>query len=158
MPRMRARVLGLAVFALIAAGCDSSDEGTPAACLEPAGGYLEALEDAPGPVRVAGTTPISDCLRTDQSAGEIESVGQSLIEATTRLNATARRDPGGVSTVRLGYLSGSVHEGVGDDAGVTADLLRRLDSAARFNPGGGSPGASFERAFGKGYAAGQASG
>jgi hypothetical protein len=155
---MRARFLGLAVFALIAAGCDSNDEGTPAACLAPANGYLKALEDAPGAVRLDGTTPISDCLPGDQSAGEIESVGQSLVEAATRLNAKARRQPGGPSTVRLGYLSGAVHEGVGDDAGVSADLLRRLDSAARFNPGGGSPGASFERAFGKGYAAGQATG
>jgi len=36
--------------------------------------------------------------------------------------------------------------------------VRRLDAAARYEPGGGTLGAAFERGFGKGYAAGEQSG
>jgi hypothetical protein len=42
--------------------------------------------------------------------------------------------------------------------GIHEDLIRRLDAAARFTPKGESPGVAFERAFGEGYAAGQAQG
>ena len=53
----------------------------------------------------------------------------------------------------LGYLSGAVHEGASHASGVDADLVHQLDAAARYEPGGGTLGAAFERAFGKGYAA-----
>jgi len=145
-------------LAFAVAGCGSSDADTPAACLAPAAQYLKALQDAPGEVRLAGETPITDCISENQAGGEIQTVGQSLVEAATQLNAQARRDPGGRETVQLGYLDGAVHEAVSESGGINADLLRRLESAARFNPEGGSPGASFERAFGKGYAAGQDTG
>jgi hypothetical protein len=59
--------------------------------------------------------------------------------------------------VQLGYLAGAVHEGT-THVPSEADLVRRVDSAARYNPGGGTLGAAFERAFGKGYAAGEATG
>ncbi len=85
-------------------------------------------------------------------------MGQTVIEAATRLNARARRNPGGRDTVMLGYLAGAVHEGASDGAGADADLVRRLDAAARYVPGGGTLGAAFERAFGKGYAAGEQGG
>ncbi len=75
----------------------------------------------------------------------------------TSLNAQARRDPARPATVRLGYLDGAVHEGTAH-VPSEADLVRRVDTAARYNPGGGSLGAAFERAFGKGYAAGEATG
>lgn len=158
MRRMRRFLLGLTASALLAVGCGSSDEGTPSACLISASGYLQALEDAPGAVRLSGTTPISDCLSGSQSAGEQAQVGQTVIKAATRLNANARRDPGGAETVKLGYLVGAVQEGASHASGINADLVRRLDSAARFNPGGASPGVAFERTFGKGYAAGQDTG
>ena len=41
---------------------------------------------------------------------------------------------------------------------IHTDLVRRLNSAARFTLTGGTPPASFERAFGRGYAAGHSSG
>jgi hypothetical protein len=154
----RASVL-LIPLAFVVAGCGSSNGGgTPAACLAPVAQYLKALKDAPSEVRLAGETPISDCISENQAGGEIETVGQSLIQAATQLNGQARRDPGGSETVQLGYLDGAVHEAVPEGGGINADLLRRLESAVRFNPEGGSPGASFERAFGKGYAAGQDTG
>ncbi len=143
------------VLALLAAGCGSSGgSATPAACLAPAGRYLSALEDAPGEVRLEGGTAISDCF----TGNEDPDIGQTVIRAATVLNAEARRDPSGPQTVMLGYLAGAVHEGAAHASGADADLVRRLDAAARFSPGGGTLGAAFERAYGKGYAAGEQGG
>jgi len=57
--------------------------------------------------------------------------------------------------VQLGYLIGAVARGA--DA-IHTDLARRLNAAARFSQTGGTLPASFERAFGRGYAAGHSSG
>jgi len=125
----------------------------------PARAYLAALTAAPGEVRLAGEVPISDCLGDGQGAGVQANVGQTVITVATELNAKARRDPGGRETVQLGYLVGAVQEGASDASGTNIDLVRRLDAAARFNPGGrGAFGVAFEHAYGKGYAAGQESG
>jgi hypothetical protein len=147
----------LAVVALLF-GCGSDGDETPAACLVPASDYLEALGAAPGDVRLADQTPISECVTSGQASGELNQVGQSVIEAATKLNAEARRDPSGHSTVELGYLVGAVQQGASDAGGELVDLVRRLDAAARFNQGGEPLPAAFERAFGEGYAAGQESG
>jgi hypothetical protein len=156
---VRSLAVSLVLLAALVAGCGSSGESsTPLACLAPTGQYLQALRDAPGEVRLAGQTAISDCLSGTQAAGDQAQVGQTVIEAATELNAQARRDPSGDDTVRLGYLVGAVQEGASHASGVDADLVRRLDTAARFEPSGGSLGVAFERAFGKGYAAGQQSG
>jgi len=77
---------------------------------------------------------------------------------STRLNAEAREDPSGEASVELGYLIGAAQEAGAETGGVHTDLLRRLDAAARFNPGGEPLPAGFERAFGEGYAAGQQNG
>jgi hypothetical protein len=154
----RAAVVSLLV-AVFAAGCGSSSgESTPTHCLLPTGSYLKALRAAPGQVRLGDETAISDCFGATQGAGELANVGQTVIEAATRLNAEARRDRGGRDAVMLGYLVGAVHEGASHASGADADLVRRLDAAARFNPAGGTLGAAFERAFGKGYAAGEQGG
>jgi hypothetical protein len=145
--------------ALALAGCGSSGgSDTPAACLAPASAYVRALTAAPGEVRLDGDTAISSCLTEGQSGGQLATVGDSMVTAATKLNAAALRDPAGQATVSLGYLDGAVHEGASTTGGIHADLVRRVDAAARFNPGGGSPGAEFERGFGKGYAAGQQTG
>jgi hypothetical protein len=155
MRRSCAALLLLAVFA----GCGSNGgDATPTACLDPAAAYLSALRAAPGQVRLGGGTAISDCFGATQEGGELADVGQTVIRVATRLNAEARRDPGGEDTVMLGYLAGAVHEGTSHAAGADADLVRRFDAAARFSPGGGTLGAAFERAFGKGYAAGEQDG
>jgi len=156
---MRRAALPLIALALLLAGCGSSTTSeTPPACLAPAAQYVRALQAAPGEVRVGGETAISDCFSATQAAGDQAQVGQAVIEAATELNAAARRDPGGADTVSLGYLVGAVQEGASHASGIDADLVRRLDTAARFNPGGGMLGAAFEHAFGKGYAAGQQGG
>jgi len=78
-----------------------------------------------------------------------------MIVAATKLNAEARKVPGGQASVELGYLIGAVSNGA--DA-VHTDLVRRLNSSARFSETGGTLPASFERAFGRGYTAGRSSG
>jgi len=144
----------LAAAAVLVAGCGSKGStDVPVACAGTADSYLNALEAAPGTVRLDGETPISDCFTGTESPD----VGQAVIEAASSLNAQARREPAGAATVSLGYLAGAVHHGTAD-VPSEADLVRRVDSAARYTPGGGSLGASFERAFGKGYAAGEATG
>ena len=158
--RMRRPTACLAIAAALAlAACSSDDEdSTPAACLAPAGDYVSALEAAPGEVRLGDETPISACLVGGQSPAELAGVGESMVEAATELNAAARRDPKGDDTVRLGYLVGAVQRGAGETGGIHADLVRRLDAAARFAPEGERLPLSFERAYGEGYAAGQESG
>lgn len=143
-----------AVIGILLAGCGSKGPTTtPDACLEPVAGWTAALDAAPGAVRLNGQTPISDCFTGTESPD----IGQTAIKTATLLNAQARRDPGGPETLRLGYLDGAVHEGTAR-VPSEADLVRRVDTAARYNPRGGSLGAAFEHAFGKGYAAGQATG
>jgi hypothetical protein len=104
-------------------------------------------------VRLGGDTPISSCF----TGAESPDVAQTAVKAATVLNGRARRDPGGQAAVSLGYLDGAIHAGTAH-VPSEADLVRRIDTAARYNPHGGSIGAAFERAFGKGYAAGEATG
>lgn len=145
----------LACLSLLGPGCSSQrDERLPAACLAGSGAYLAALESAPRQVRLAGETPISDCLPSDQEGGELATVGGELVRAATALNLAARRDREGAEGVRLGYLVGAIERGA---EGIHADLVRRVNSAARYSPDG-LPPAGFERGFGRGYAAGLESG
>lgn len=154
---MRRAACLLVLVGLVLAGCGSSDGGdTPSACLAPAATYLKALEAAPEPVRLAGETPISDCLVDDQSAGDLADVGASLVETASVLSAGAERDPGGPQTVQLGYLIGAVQEGASRTSGIHADLVRRLEAASRYlKPRGTS---SFDLAYARGYAAGRSGG
>ena len=78
--------------------------------------------------------------------------------AATELNRRRRDDPAGMATVELGYLIGAVQEAASTTGGIHEDLVIRLDAAARSRGRIKRGPASFERAFGAGYAAGQRSG
>jgi hypothetical protein len=141
----------LALAALLAAGCSSDkDEQAPSACLAGSAAYLEALQAAPNEVLLEGEAPISDCLTPDQEGGQLAGIGEEMVAAATDLNATAQEDPTGPEALQLGYLVGAVERG---SEGIHADLVRRLNSAARFSPDGLLP-PEFERTVGEGYAAG----
>jgi hypothetical protein len=156
MPNRVAVALVAACVLLAASGCGTKkNDLAPAACLVTNRGYLRALERAPAAVRLAGTTPISDCLVPEQDAGQLANIGREMVVAATKLNVEARGDPGGAAALQLGYLIGAVAKGADP---IHTDLVRRLNSAARFSATGGTLPASFERAFGRGYAAGRASG
>jgi hypothetical protein len=151
----RSSIALVVAAALLVAGCGTKkNDLAPAACLVSNEGYLRALKRAPAPVRLAGTTPISDCLVPEQDGGQLANVGEPMIIAATKLNAEARRGSD-AATLQLGYLIGAVSKGA--DA-IHTDLVRRLNSAAQFSQTGGTLPASFQRAFGRGYAAGHTSG
>jgi hypothetical protein len=146
----------LAAALVTAAGCGSDEESTtPVACLGPASTYLDALEAAPGDVRLDGTTPISDCVVAAQEGGPLAQVGESAVGAATRLNREIRGGVDQSTAVQLGFLVGAIQEGASETGGIHEDLVLRLDAAARFTGRREAFGARFERAFGEGYAAGQ---
>jgi hypothetical protein len=130
-------------------------EGAPAACVTSRDVYLQALESAPGEVRLEGEVPISECLVPSQEGGELANVGEELIGTATALNAEARENPGGAASVRLGFLMGAVNKGADP---IHTDLVRRLNSSAQFSETGKSLPPEFQQAFGRGYAAGVQSG
>ena len=148
-------IAALAAGALALGACGSDDEtDVAAACLGDASAYASALRSAPDEVRLDGETPISECLVPNQEGGQLATIGRQMVVAATRLNTDARRDPAGPEAVQLGYLVGAIERG---GEGIHADLVRRVNSAARFGPEGLLP-AEFERTFGQGYAAGLESG
>ena len=160
MPRAAVALTTLlaACAAFAAAGCSSGEDEAaqeaPAACLSGSDAYLAALEVAPGEVLLEGETPISDCLTPEQEGGQLATIGKEMIAAATELNAAAQRDPTGPEALQLGYLVGAVEEG---KEGIHADLVLRLNAAARFSREGLLP-SEFERTFGEGYEAGLESG
>jgi hypothetical protein len=157
---MRVPIAAILVTAcvVLAAGCGKQDDSTPVACLEGAGAYVSALSAAPGEVRLDGETPISACLAENQQGGDLATVGEALVEATTELNGEARSDPGGNANLQLGYLLGAAQRGADSSEGIHADLIRRLTVAARYAPGREPLPAAFLATYREGYDAGHAKG
>jgi len=156
---MRGRFFGLACLlgcaaVLGACGGSNGNDETASACLAGPDAYLRALAAAPGEVRLEGSTPISDCLVSGQDAGELATAGRSMVVAATRLNAEGRANPGGGAPLQLGYLVGAVDKGAEGTGGIHADLVRRVESAARF----GELTPEFDRAYREGEAAGRKTG
>jgi hypothetical protein len=139
-------VKGLALIAsgLALAGCarDDGEADLPDACGSDSAVFADALRAAPSPVRVAGV-PLSDCLARNASAGEVQAVGATFLEAAQRLGG--ERD-----AVGLGYLVGALRRGAKESQGIHLELVRRVEQEAR--PFTGS--AAFER----GLRAGRTSG
>jgi len=156
--RMRPPLVVVILLGLSAIGCGATNDTTPVACLGGPSPYLAALQDVPGAVKLQGGTPIGGCLVENQKAGDLAAVGTAMVTAATRLNAEARAEPGGVAAVRLGYLVGAAARGASGTNGIHADLLRRLDAAARYSPGGRPLSPAFLRAYRKGFDAGEARG
>jgi hypothetical protein len=147
-----------ACLALAAFGCGNQDDSTPVACLEGAGAYEKALRDAPGEVRLQGETPISDCLASNQQAGDLAQVGEAMIEAATSLSAKAREEDGGDAAVQLGYLLGAATRGAESSEGIHSDLVRRLTVSARYAPDKEPLSPQFLSAYREGFDAGHSGG
>ena len=150
----------LAALAIAVTGCGGSDDepSTPAACLEGAEAYVEALAGAPDEVLLGGETPISECLPDGQSAGEQSDVGEAMVGAATELNDEARKAPQGEVPVQLGYLVGAVQAAAESSSGIHEDLALRVESAATFIPSDDLLPAGFQQRYEEGVAAGMASG
>jgi hypothetical protein len=157
MPAVRRSSVIVAALAAAAAlsSCGGSEPaGTPSACLVPASAYLGALEAVPGDVRLAGSTPLSDCLVEGQDAGPLAEVGKSMVAAATELNRRVLNGAPRQTAVELGYLVGAAEAGASETGGIHHDLLLRLESAARYaGPQGGSLPPGFDAAFDEGQAA-----
>jgi hypothetical protein len=148
----------LVAIAFGVSACGDGGDGTPVACLDGKGAYLGALGDAPGEVRLSGEAPISDCLAENQPGGELATVGATMVAVATQLNAEARSGAGGGAALRLGYLIGAAQRGAEATEGIHADLVRRLEAAARYSPGDRPLPAHFQRDYGEGLKAGRAGG
>jgi hypothetical protein len=148
----------LACLSLAALGCGSQGDSTPVACLEGAAAYEKALRSAPGEVQLQGETPISDCLASNQQAGDLAQVGEAMVETATSLSAKARSEDGGDAAVQLGYLLGAATRGAESSEGIHADLVRRLTVSARYAPDKEPLSPSFMRSYEAGYAAGRREG
>lgn len=146
------------LLAALAAGCGKQDDSTPVACLEGRETYLAALADAPGAVKLAADTPISECLAENQQGGELATVGEAMVETATELNGEARAVPSGPAALRLGYLVGAAQRGAENTEGIHSDLLRRLTVAARYAPGRETLSPAFLAGYRRGFDAGHAGG
>ncbi|HEX5762335.1 MAG TPA: hypothetical protein VFY04_04355 [Solirubrobacterales bacterium] len=138
----------IVALALVLTACGSTSDATPVACLDGPAAYVGALGDAPGGVKLNGEAAISECLAENQQGGDLATVGRSMVEAATQLNAEAREGSGSRAALRLGYMLGAAANGAEETGGIHADLLRRLDAAARYR-------LRPAQAFRTGYAAGQ---
>jgi hypothetical protein len=154
---LTAVLLSLAAIPAVS-GCGGQDDSTPVACLEGEGVYFAALGAAPGAVRLDGEVPISNCLTENQQAGDLATVGTTMVLVATELNADARSDPGGAASLQLGYLLGAAQRGAAETSGIHSDLIRRLAAAARYSPDNRPLPAAFLRIYREGFDAGRAGG
>ena len=146
---MRRPALAAIFAAILVAGCGNANDSTPTACLEGPSFYLQKGRDG---------VLISECLPQNQKAGDLATVGLAMLRATTKLNATARAEPGGAANLQLGYLLGAAERGAEETEGIHDELIRRLTAAARYSPDNRPLPRSFHEAYRSGYSAGQKNG
>jgi len=114
---------------LLLAGCAEQRDRVPAACFAEPAAMVAALDQAPGAVALQDGTPLSRCVSTAHSDGDLQSLGLTLIGAADALRADAGSDP--AAALRLGYLAGAVHAGAARSRGsIAAQLARRVEQAA----------------------------
>ncbi|HEV7484011.1 MAG TPA: hypothetical protein VGO13_13020 [Solirubrobacterales bacterium] len=152
--RFRIALALTCLLAALAGGCGKQDDSTPVACLQGKEIYLAALAGAPGTVKLAGDTLVSECLAENQQGGDLATVGEALVETATELNGEARDVPSTPAALRLGYLIGAAQRGADSTEGIHADLIRRLTVAARYAPGREPLPPAFLAAYREGFDAG----
>ena len=145
----RALAIAALCSGLAVAGCGGPTDSTPTVCLEGPSFYLSKGRDG---------VLISDCLAPNQTAGDLATVGEAMLRATTKLNAAARVEPGGGANLQLGYLLGAAQHGADETEGIHDELVRRLTAAARYNPDNQPLPAAFLDTYKRGFDAGQARG
>ena len=128
----RTTLLAPLLAVALVAGCANEPANTPTACLEGPAMLEKALARAPGPARLEGRVPLSDCLVPEQPAGDLMDFGTDAVEVATELGRKAR-DPGAkgiAAAIQAGYLVGALERGAEDTGGIHAILLDRIRSAA----------------------------
>lgn len=119
----------LVVVAVVVAACGrDKDESLPPACTQGFKAVAQALQKAPGNVRIDGVTPISRCFNVGASGDEIQIVGSSMLPVAQQLGDQARLGDT-EAALRLGYLVGAVDRGAKRN-GLADELRRRIESEA----------------------------
>jgi hypothetical protein len=115
--------LGLALSA-----CGTHAKPVSEACIGRGTGaeILTALGAAPGAVRLADGTRLSECVARSVQGTDLENVGAVFTRAGSELALRATRDP--VAALRLGFLVGAVERGASSTAGFQAELENRMRS------------------------------
>ncbi len=119
-------VAGLGCLLLVSCGA-TTPAPLSAACLGDSADVLAALQRAPQAVRLAGDTPISQCVSRAGDA-DLQALGVTLTRAADALRARSSSDP--VAALRLGYLVGAVRRGAAQTPGIAAQLARRVQQAS----------------------------
>lgn len=148
----RITLAGATLILLTLGGCAGEEVDTPTACVSGPAVLEKALERAPGPARLEGRFPISDCLLPEQRAGDLMEFGSAAVGVGTSLGREARNPgPKGIAAaIRAGYLVGAMEKGAQDTGGIHAVLIDRVRSAAT----NGMTGTAITH-FRIGYEAGQ---
>ncbi len=121
-------LLALATRApLIIAIAKPEEAGVPVECKQDSRAFETALAAAPAPVRLAGV-PISACLGRRAEAGDVQTVGSSLVPVAARLADRARAEPESAEATQLGYLVGAVRRGASSSQGIWVNLRQRIES------------------------------
>lgn len=136
-------------------GCTAGDDPPlPADCLQGEEALEEALAAAPGPVRLAGGSPISRCVELASSAADLQNVGILVVGVAEELKERAA-DGDETAAARLGYLVGAVQRGAERTNGTNLELAFRLSRVAGAL---GDPSPAITGALVDGIAAGERTG
>jgi hypothetical protein len=126
-------LLAAAIVVFLLAGCGNADDPEPDACRDSADAFVRALARAPAPVRLDDGTRLSTCVARARSGDDLQLLGVSLTGAADALRARVASDP--AAATALGYLAGAVRAGVAHNAGLTSELGRSVERAARLDDG-----------------------
>jgi hypothetical protein len=153
MFRRLGRAAGIAIgLAATLAACDQSTPPLPASCQSSRVALEQALAAAPGPVRLAGGTPISTCVARARTDAQLQQVGSLLSVTADQLAARAVTDP--AAALELGYLVGATRRGADRTNGVASQLRQRIETAAALRDAGPAPLAALHRGIGAGQSSG----
>jgi hypothetical protein len=149
--------LAAALLALMLAGCATVQEDPmPAACLAAPASIAQALERAPGPVRLAGGTRLSTCVSHARTDADLQALGVSLTAAADTLRDRVAHDA--AAAAGLGYLVAAVRAGVAANQGLASQLGRRVEGATALDGAAPAVRAAAQAAFARGLRAGSSSG
>ena len=141
-----------AVVGVVAAGCGTSETPPPSAeCTAEPAAVTRALAKAPGEVRLADGTALSDCVRRAESDAELQNLGLVLTGVAEDLEASAPSAPR--AALQLGYLIGAARRGAPSESSIQAELVHRLERS-----GAVTLSAEAERALAEGMRAGERGG
>ena len=144
----------LLIVTVLVAGCGpggDSDAPLSPGCIEGPAAVAEALQKAPGEVRLRDGTLLSRCVDDARSDADLQNVGLAFTTVIEDLEADAPRNER--AALQLGYLVGAARRGAGSASAIQAELVRRLETSAALDPAASTPAA--RRALVEGMRAGE---